>query len=300
MLRHLRIIRLASSLLIALVLISVTDLDPTLFGGLKQVIVPVQSVFVGLGLSALALIWLWWSGLWRKAQSVGRSALVELGAGSCLLVIMTLVFGMVTTPFHLCFGGGGGYACYPDVLSFSRGIISLLSLVVAEELFFRAYLINELNQAIRFGSAGALASALVYSVYHLPALWTEGPKAFSLPGFVLVAVGAVSLSLCYWYTGRNLLAVLLLHGYWDGIGSLLVVPYAGVTGPIIVMLAQLTVPAVGVTALHQLLARRTMPAGGTGPIHDAVPEGALTRVFRLRTQVGDCTKFILTGHRSRP
>ncbi|MDV3278736.1 MAG: CPBP family intramembrane metalloprotease [Nitrososphaerales archaeon] len=276
MLRRLRFVRLVSVLSIAFVLISVTNLDPSLFGGLERVIVPVQSVFVGLGLSALALLGLWWSGLWRKAQSTGRSTLVEIGVGGCLLVAFTFAFGVVTTPFHLCFGGSGGYACYPDVLSFSRGVFSLISLVMAEELFFRAYLINELNQAIKDGSVGALASALLYSAYHLPALWTEGSRAFSAPGLLLVVVGAVSLSLCYWYTGRNLLAVLLLHGYWDGIGALLVVPYIGVSGPIIAMLGQLTAPVVGVVAVHQLLARRTSLSRGRGKIHDAVPKDART------------------------
>jgi membrane protease YdiL (CAAX protease family) len=276
MLRHLRIVRLASALSISLVLISVTNLDPALFGGLEHVIVPVQSVFVGLGLSALALLWLWWSGLWRKAQSVGRSVLVELGVGSCLLVALTFAFGTVTTPFHLCFGGGGGYACYPNVLSFSRGVLNLVALVIAEELFFRAYLINELNQVVKFGSVSALTSALLYSAYHLPALGTEGSRALSAPSLLLVVVGAVSLSFCYWYTGRNLLGVLLFHGYWDGIGALLVVPYTGVSGPIIAILGQLTVPVVGVIAVHQLLARRDKLSNRRGTIHDAASKDPRT------------------------
>jgi len=158
----------------------------------------------------------------------------------------------VLSPFNLCLGGGGGFACYPDVGGFLRGVLDLAIIVLSEELFFRAYLMNELSHILGGGVGAVILSSLLYSVFHLPALRVEGFGTVSLLGFVGILVGAFSLSACYWYTGRNLAAVILLHAYWDGVGALVLVPNYGQYGEIVLILGQLSLPAVVLVITHRL------------------------------------------------
>jgi len=127
-----------------------------------------------------------------------------------------------------------------------------MCIVLAEELFFRAYLMNELGQVIGVGTGVVVASALLFSFFHLPALQVEGFGTVTLFGFLQILIGAVSLSAGYWYTGRNLAAVILLHAYWDGVGALLLIPNAGLYGPILLLLGQLSLPAAVLVVTHTL------------------------------------------------
>ncbi len=61
--------------------------------------------------------------------------------------------------------------------------------------------------------------------------------------FLQILVGASSLIACYWFSGRNLAAVILLHAYWDGIGAIVLFPNAGVFSPVLLILGQLSLPA---------------------------------------------------------
>lgn len=231
---------------------------PSYLGPLGPVIAPNQTLFVGISLILVSLFWLWRSGYLRRTQSKGRVAAFEIIIASLLLVTLTAYFGLGVSPFNLCIGGGGGFTCYPDSQGFLRGLLNLMCIVLAEELFFRAYLMNELNQILGAGAgvvvgAGVvIGSALLFSLFHLPALQIEGFGAISLLGFSQILVGAISLSACYWYTGRNLAAGLLLHGYWDGIGALLLLPTPGQYGPILLLLGQLSLPAAVLVITHKL------------------------------------------------
>jgi membrane protease YdiL (CAAX protease family) len=73
---------------------------------------------------------------------------------------------------------------------------------------------------------------------------------------VVVLVGSISLSACYWYTGRNLAAVILLHAYWDGVGALVLVPNYGQYDEIVLILGQLSLP-VAVLVITHTVAKRT-------------------------------------------
>jgi len=127
-----------------------------------------------------------------------------------------------------------------------------MCVVLAEELFFRAYIMNELKQILGVGVGVVTASALLYTLFHLPALQVEGFGTISLQGFAQILIGAVTLSACYWYTGKNLAVVVLLHAYWDGVGALVFIPIAGPYGPILLILGQLSFPAVVLIISHRV------------------------------------------------
>jgi len=80
----------------------------------------------------------------------------------------------------------------------------------------------------------------------------EGFGTISLLGFTGIVVGAFSLSVCYWYTGRNLAAVILLHAYWDGVGALVLIPNYGQYGEIVLILGQLSLPAAVLVITQRL------------------------------------------------
>jgi membrane protease YdiL (CAAX protease family) len=248
--------RLALALAIAFVLVYLTNSAPSYLGPLEPVIVQNQTLFVAASLILVSLFWLWRSGYLPRIQSKGRVAAFELVLSVLLLVTLTAYFGLGLSPFNLCIGGGGGFACYPDLQGFLRGLLNLMLIVLAEELFFRAYLMNELGQIIGVGAGVVIVAALLFSLFHLPALQIEGFGSVSLLGFSQILIGAISLSACYWYTGRNLAAVLLLHAYWDGIGALLLISNVGQYNPILLLLAQLSLPAAVLVITHKLITHK--------------------------------------------
>jgi membrane protease YdiL (CAAX protease family) len=248
--------RLVAALAIAFVLIYLTNSALQYFGPLEQTVVKNQVLFVGISLIIISSVLLWRGRYWRQVQSRTKFAWFELVEAGLLALAMTAFFGIVLTPFNMCIGGGGGFACYPDVSGFLRGVLDLVIIVLSEELFFRAYLMNELNQILGRGVGAVILSPIIYSVFHLPALQVEGFGTISLLGFTEILIGAFSLSACYWYTGRNLAAVILLHAYWDGVGALVLVPNYGQYDEIVLMLGQLSLPAVALIVTHQILAHK--------------------------------------------
>ena len=243
---------LVVALAVAFVLIYLTESAPQYLGPLEQTAVRDQELFVGLSLILISSVLLWRGRYWRRVQSKTKLALFELVEAGILALAMTGYFGIVLTPFNLCIGGGGGIACYPYIGGFLRGVLDLAVIVLSEELFFRAYLMNELNRILGRGVGAVVLSPLIYSVFHLPALQVEGFGTISLLGFVVILVGAFSLSACYWYTGRNLAAVILLHAYWDGVGALVLVPNYGQYDEIVLILGQLSLPAAVLVITHNL------------------------------------------------
>lgn len=251
-----RALRLAISLATAFVLIYLTNSAPQYFGPLEQTVVRDQALFVGISLIILSSALLWTGGYWRLAQSRTRLSAFEFLESILLVAIMTALFGLGLSPFDLCIGGGGGFACYPQVGGFLRGVLDLACIVLSEDLFFRAYLMNELNQVLGLGAGAVTISALVYALFHLPALQVEGFGTVSLAGFLLILVGAFSLSACYWYTGRNLAVVIFLHAYWDAIGALELIPNFGQYSEFLLIIGQLAVPAAVLVVTHALLSPR--------------------------------------------
>jgi membrane protease YdiL (CAAX protease family) len=250
-----RTARLAVALAIVLILIYLGNLRPEYLGFVGTATPALRTVLVAVALIATSIIWLVWSGAWKRMQSRGRVVVFELVLGVGALAGGTLAFGIGPSPFGLCFGGGGGYTCYPNSSDFELGFAGIISLVVAEELFFRAYIMNELSGVLRVGWVVTLVSSAIYLLYHLPSLENQTFGAVSYSAVLQILAGSLSLSFCYWYTGRNLLAVILLHGYWDGIGALLLVPVPGFTGQLLTLLGELTLPAVILVAFHAIWLR---------------------------------------------
>ena len=247
-----RVRRLVVALAIAFVLIYLTNSAPQYLGPLEQTVVRNQALFVGVSLVLISSLLLWRGRYWRQVQSRTKLACFELVEAGILALAMTAFFGIMVTPFNLCMGGGGGFACYPDISGFLRGVLDLAIIVLSEELFFRAYLMNELNHILGRGVGAVVLSPLIYSAFHLPALQVEGFGTISLLGLVVILVGAFSLSACYWFTGRNLAAVILLHAYWDGVGALVLIPNNGQYSEIVLILGQLSLPAAVIVITHRL------------------------------------------------
>src|SRR5437870_4259210 len=249
----LRFLRIVSGIALVSVLVVVANLLPDLLEPpLLARLGP--ETFYGLALIMISLVWLRWSGTWRTMQSRGGPVIVELLVALFLAVGVTALLGLGLSPLDLCIGGGGGYVCYPELIGFLADLLGLVSIVLAEELFFRAYLINELNQLLGWRGRAVLSSVFLFTLLHLPALRVEGFGAVSATGFLVVLTGAVTLSASYWYGGRNLVAVMLLHGYWDGLGALLLIPGAGPLSPFVTIVLQLSLPAAGLVFVHAFMA----------------------------------------------
>jgi membrane protease YdiL (CAAX protease family) len=247
--------RLAAALLIVFVLVTLTNSAPSYFGPLKILVSENQDFFVGFSLILVSSIWLWRSGYLRGVQSRGRLAALEFIEAGTLLLALTAVFGLGLSPLNMCLGGGGGFTCYPTSQGFLRGLLDLMCIVLGEELFFVAYVTRELNQIFGVGVVAVFASTLFYSFSHFPALQVEGFGTIFLLGFLQILLGTLSLIACYWYTERNLAAVILLHSYWDGIGALVLFPNVGQAVPILVLLGQLSLPAAALVVTHRLGSR---------------------------------------------
>ena len=252
--------RLVLALVISYALITVTDEAPWYFGGLESAILTNQDLFIGLSLAAVSLVWLWRSGYLRRVQSRGRLAVFEFAMAGALLLALTAFFGLGLSPLDMCLGGGGGFTCYASTEGFLRGILGLMVVVVGEELFFVVYVTTELNSLLGKGGVAVAVSALIYSTSHIPILQAEGFGSVYSLWFLEILVGTSSLIACYWLTGRNLAVVVLLHAYWDGIGALVLFPNAGVYGPILLILGQLSLPAAITVVTHRVGIRRISPS----------------------------------------
>ncbi|MDA4121465.1 MAG: CPBP family intramembrane metalloprotease [Thaumarchaeota archaeon] len=250
-----RTARLVFALAIVLILLYLGNLRPDLIGFVGTATPAFRTIFVAVVLVMISIVWLIWSGAWKEMQSRGKVVVLELMLGGVALVLATLAFGIGPSPFRLCFGGGGGYTCYPNLSDFEVGFTVIISLVIAEELFFRAYLMNELHGILRIGWVVNLLSSAIYVLYHVPSLANQAFGEVSYSAVLQILAGALTLSFCYWYTGRNLLATTLLHGYWDGIGALLLVPVPGLTGQLLTLLGQLSLPAAILVAFHAVWIR---------------------------------------------
>jgi membrane protease YdiL (CAAX protease family) len=247
-------LRLSSALIVVFVLVILTNSAPTYFGPLEPLVSQNQDVFVGLALILVSSVLLWRGGYWRSIQSRGSLALFELAEAGLLLLLLTAIFGLGLNPLDRCLGGGGGFTCYSTIPSFLRGLFDLALIVVAEEIFFVAYLTREFAEVTGKGGLAIFLSTLFYASFHFPALQVEGFGAISPLGFLEVLIGTFSLIACYWYT-RNLVAVALMHAYWDGVGALVLLPNAGVLSPIFLLLGQLSLPAVALVMTHRFRGR---------------------------------------------
>jgi membrane protease YdiL (CAAX protease family) len=249
-----KVLRLSTALIIVFVLVTLTNSAPSYFGPFEPLVSQNQVVFVGLALIMVSSVWLWRGGYWRSIQSRGPLALFELAEAGLLLLLLTAFFGLGLNPLNRCLGGGGGFTCYSTTPSFLRGLLDLALIVVGEEIFFVAYLTREFAEVTGVRGAAIYLSTLFYAFFHFPALRVEGFGAVSLLGFLQVLVGTFSLIACYWYT-RNLVAVALMHAYWDGVGALVLIPNAGVFSPILLLLGQLSLPAVAIVMTHRFRER---------------------------------------------
>ena len=188
-----RALRTVISLVIAFVLIYLTNSAPQYFGPLEQIVVRNKALFVGVSLIVISSALLFRGRYWPQVQTRTWLSFFELVESVLLVIFMTAFFGLGISPFNLCIGGGGGFSCYPNVSGFFRGALDLTCIVLSEELFFRAYLMNELSRVINVGVGAVTISALIYSVFHLPALQVEGFGSVSLGAFLQILIGAFSL-----------------------------------------------------------------------------------------------------------
>src|SRR5438132_12203268 len=195
-----RFLRIISGIVLVSVLVVVANLLPNILEQHPPLSRLGPETFYGLALIMTSLVWLRWSGTWRTMQSRGVAVIVELLVAVFLAVGVTQLLGLGLSPLDLCIGGGGGYTCYPDLTGFLAGLLGLVSIVIAEELFFRAYLINELNQLLGWRGRAVLSSVCLFSIIHRPALRVQAFAAVSVVRVCVSMWRTVHVSDFYVYT----------------------------------------------------------------------------------------------------
>ncbi len=159
---------------------------------------------------------------------VGKRLGVDIGFGLLLgALLMVVVFG-----FHVLAGWArtGELSPLPQALwILSLTFLTLLPAAFNEELLFRGYFLQNLEEA--FGTGWAVAiSSLVFSLLHL-----FNPH-FSVLSFVNIALAGVFFAIAYLLT-RNLWLPTALHFSWNYFqGPILGFPVSGIDFPSILAL----------------------------------------------------------------
>lgn len=169
----------------------------------------------------LSVLAMWNAGLLRGAQSRSRLALLEVAVLAATLVAIILVNGIDCDPLTLCITVGGSYMGEP--LGIYLSIIGLnIVVAVSEEFFSRAYLLRDVYHTLNVGVVAVLLSSLVFMFSHVTVLSLESYNTTPVV-YLLVSIFLVGLSygLVYWWTGWNLMLVVLMHFFYDTFGGMI-------------------------------------------------------------------------------
>ena len=178
---------------------------------------------VALGWLSMAVRGIGWKdvGL-RLDRGWPRLVLIGIAAG----IAMEALELFVTQPILVKLTGK-----YPDLSDFSEvvGNLKLLLIVIAlswivaglgEELAWRGYIMNRMADLFGRGAAGWAASLLLTS-----AAFGIGHGYQGITGMIENFIAALLLGSLYLATGRNLVALIVAHGFTDTIDFLII--YSG-------------------------------------------------------------------------
>jgi membrane protease YdiL (CAAX protease family) len=210
---------------------------------------------VELTILLLAVLAMWNGGLLRGAQSKSRLAFLEVAVLAATLVALTAVNGIECNPFTLCITVGGSYMGEP--LGIYLSIIGLnIVVAVSEEFFSRAYLLRDIYRGSRSGVIAVSLSSIVFALSHVPTLSLSA--YYTTPVlYLLVSIFVVGLSygLVYWWTGWNLMLVVLMHFFYDTFGGMITVDSFDPLSPIRVYTILVFVPCAVIILFHYAQSR---------------------------------------------
>jgi membrane protease YdiL (CAAX protease family) len=187
----------------------------------------------GAPLGVLGQAWTWIpaiAALLAAALTGGRGALRELGSrlvrwrvGWQWYVVVILgpaVFSLVVAGVYTLFGGSWAEAAPPAILA---GPLLLLPLFLAiltltdglgEELAWRGFALPRL--LTRYNAlVASVVLGVIWALWHLPLLWTEGNGMFHLPVWLLLldlTAKAILFTWVFLHTRGSVLIAMLFHG----------------------------------------------------------------------------------------
>jgi uncharacterized protein len=187
----------------------------------------------GAPLGVLGQAWTWIpaiAALLAAALTGGRGALRELGSrlvrwrvGWQWYVVVILgpaVFSLAVAGVYTLFGGSWAEAAPPAILA---GPLLLLPLFLAiltltdglgEELAWRGFALPRL--LTRYNAlVASVVLGVIWALWHLPLLWTEGNGMFHLPVWLLLldlTAKAILFTWVFLHTRGSVLIAMLFHG----------------------------------------------------------------------------------------
>jgi membrane protease YdiL (CAAX protease family) len=203
----------------------------------------------------LSILAMWNAGLIRGLQSRSRLALLEVGVLAIALVVLTLINGIECNPLALCITVGGSYMGEPlDVYLSLVGLNVVVA--VSEEFFSRAYLLRDVYRNLNSGVLAVSVSSLVFALAHIPALsldsFIASPVIYL---FVSVLLVGLAYALVYWWTGWNLMLVVLLHFFYDTFGGMITLDPFDPLSPVRFYAVLVFVPGAAIVLFHYAATR---------------------------------------------
>lgn len=198
----------------------------------------------------LSVLAMWNAGLIRGVQSRSKLALLEVAVLAATLVVLMLVNGIECDPLTLCITVGGSYMGEP--LGIFLSIVGL-NIVVAfsEEFFSRAYLLREVYRSLNSGVVAVSVSSIVFMLSHVPLLslgsYNTTPVIYLLVSILLVGL---SYGLVYWWTGWNLMLVVLMHFFYDTFGGMVTLDPFNPLSPVRFYTVLVFLPSAAIIIFH--------------------------------------------------
>jgi membrane protease YdiL (CAAX protease family) len=187
----------------------------------------------GAHLGVVGQAWTWIpaiAALLAAALTGGRGALRELGSrlvrwrvGWQWYVVVILgpaTFSLAVAGIYTLFGGSWADAAPPAILVGPLVVLPLFLVILTltdglgEELAWRGFALPRL--LTRYNAlAASLILGVIWALWHLPLLWTEGGPMYQLPVWLLlldVTAKAVLFTWVFLHTRGSVLIAMLFHG----------------------------------------------------------------------------------------
>ena len=187
----------------------------------------------GAPLGVLGQAWTWIpaiAALLAAALTGGRGALRELGSrlvrwrvGWQWYVVVILgpaVFSLAVAGIYALFGGSWAEAAPPAILAGPLLLLPLFLVILTltdglgEELAWRGFALPRL--LTRYNAlVASVVLGVIWALWHLPLLWTEGNGMFHLPVWLLLldlTAKAILFTWVFLHTRGSVLIAMLFHG----------------------------------------------------------------------------------------
>jgi membrane protease YdiL (CAAX protease family) len=215
-------------------------------------------VVVEAAILLLSILAAWNAGILRGVQSKSKVALLEVLVLAITLVALLVVNGTECNPLAFCITVGGSFQGEPFRVYLTLVGVNII-VAVSEEFFSRAYLLRDIYLSFKNVRGGILAvsvSALVFALSHVPVLSVDSFNSSPIM-YLLASIFIVGLSygLVYWWTGWNLMLVVLMHFFYDTFGGMVTVDQFDPLSPIRYYSVVVLIPSAVILIFHYACAR---------------------------------------------